>query len=167
VLAFESDLTSTVDPFAGSFLMESMTDEVEAAATELMAKVAGYGSAVAAIEAGFQKREIEKSAYRIAQEIDAGERVVVGLNRFQVDETTSPELQQIGDDEVARQIERLHTLRASRDDAAVRAGLAAVARAARSTENLLPPMKEALRARATLGEVSDALRDVFGEYRPR
>ncbi|HEY6680761.1 MAG TPA: methylmalonyl-CoA mutase family protein, partial [Actinomycetota bacterium] len=87
-------------------------------------------------------------------------------NRFQVDETTSPELQQIGDDEVARQIERLRTLRASRDDAAVGAGLAAVAGTASSTDNLLPPMKEALRARATLGEVSDALRDVFGEYRP-
>ena len=92
---------------------------------------------------------------------------MVGLNRFQVDETTSPELQGIGEDEVARQIERLRALRASRDDAAVRAGLAAVARAARSTENLLLPMKEALRARATLGEVSDSLREVFGEYRPR
>ena len=125
------------------------------------------GGAVAAIEAGFYQDEIHEAAFRIQQ----GDRRRAsgwwsGVNRFQVDETTSPELQQIGDDEVARQIERLGVLRASRDDAAVRADLAAVARAARSTENLLPPMKEALRARATLGEVSDALRDVFGEYRP-
>src|ERR671933_211840 len=86
VLAYETDLTATVDPFAGSYVVEAMTAEIEAAADELMQRVFDHGSAVEAIEAGFQKREIEQSAYRIAQEIDSGERVVVGLNRFQIDE---------------------------------------------------------------------------------
>jgi methylmalonyl-CoA mutase N-terminal domain/subunit len=166
VIGYETGISEVADPLGGSYFVESLTDDLERAAGEYLEKVDAMGGAVAAIEAGFYQDEIHEAAFRIQRSIERGERVVVGLNRFQVDETTSPELQQIGDDEVARQIERLRTLRASRDDAAVRASLAAVARAARSTENLLPPMKEALRARATLGEVSDALRDVFGEYRP-
>jgi methylmalonyl-CoA mutase, N-terminal domain len=166
VIGYETGISEVADPLGGSYFVESLTDDLERAAGEYLEKVDAMGGAVAAIEAGFYQDEIHEAAFRIQRAIERGERVVVGLNRFQVDETTSPELQQIGDDEVARQIERLRALRASRDGAAVRAGLAAVARAARSTENLLPPMKEALRARATLGEVSDALRDVFGEYRP-
>jgi methylmalonyl-CoA mutase N-terminal domain/subunit len=166
VIGYETGISEVADPLGGSYFVESLTDDLERAAGEYLEKVDAMGGAVSAIEAGFYQDEIHEAAFRIQRAIERGERVVVGLNRFQVDETTSPELQQIGDDEVARQIERLRALRASRDGAAVRAGLAAVARAARSTENLLPPMKEALRARATLGEVSDALRDVFGEYRP-
>ena len=166
VIGYETGISEVADPLGGSYFVESLTDDLERAAGEYLEKVDAMGGAVAAIEAGFYQDEIHEAAFRIQRSIERGERVVVGLNRFQVDETTSPELQQIGDDEVARQIERLRRLRASRDDAAVGAGLAAVAGAASSTENLLPPMKEALRARATLGEVSDALRDVFGEYRP-
>ena len=166
VIGYETGISEVADPLGGSYFVESLTDDLERAAGEYLEKVDAMGGAVAAIEAGFYQDEIHEAAFRIQRSIEREERVVVGLNRFQVDETTSPELQRIGDDEVARQIERLGMLRASRDDAAVRADLAAVARAARSTENLLPPMKEALRARATLGEVSDALRDVFGEYRP-
>jgi methylmalonyl-CoA mutase N-terminal domain/subunit len=166
VIGYETGISEVADPLGGSYFVESLTDDLERAAGEYLEKVDAMGGAVAAIEAGFYQDEIHEAAFRIQRAIERGERVVVGLNRFQVEETTSPELQEIGDDEVARQIERLRTLRASRDGAAVRAGLAAVARVARSTENLLPPMKEALRARATLGEVSDALRDVFGEYHP-
>jgi methylmalonyl-CoA mutase N-terminal domain/subunit len=166
VIGYETGISEVADPLGGSYFVESLTDDLERAAGEYLEKVDAMGGAVAAIEAGFYQDEIHEAAFSIQRAIERGERVVVGLNRFQVDETTSPELQQIGDDEVARQIERLRRLRASRDDAAVGAGLAAVAGAASSTENLLPPMKEALRARATLGEVSDALRDVFGEYRP-
>jgi methylmalonyl-CoA mutase, N-terminal domain len=167
VIGYETGISAVAAPLRGSYFVESLTDDLERVAGEYLEKVDAMGGAVAAIEAGFYQDEIHEAAFRIQRSIERGERVVVGLNRFQGDETTSPELQQIGDDEVARQIERLRMLRASRDDAAVRAGLAAVAQAARSTENLLPPMKEALGARATLGEVSDALRDVFGEYRPR
>jgi methylmalonyl-CoA mutase N-terminal domain/subunit len=166
VIGYETGISEVADPLGGSYFVESLTDDLERAAGEYLERVDAMGGAVAAIEASFYQDEIHEAAFRIQRAIERGERVVVGLNRFQVDETTSPELQQIGDDEVARQIERLRTLRASRDDAAVGAGLAAVAGTASSTDNLLPPMKEALRARATLGEVSDALRDVFGEYRP-
>ena len=122
VLAYETDLTATVDPFAGSYVVEAMTDEIEAAAVELMERVADYGSAVDAIEAGFQKREIETSAYRIAQEIDSGERVVVGLNRFTVDEEEPYEPLRVDPAIEAAQAERLARLRAERDADAVDAG---------------------------------------------
>jgi len=167
VIGYETGISEVADPLGGSYFVESLTDDLERAAREYLEKVDAMGGAVAAIEAGFYQDEIHEAAFRMQRSIERGERVVVGLNRFQVGETTSLELQGIGEDEVARQIERLRALRASRDDAAVQARLADVARAARSPENLLPPMKEALRARATLGEVSDTLRDVFGEYRPR
>ena len=167
VIGYETGISEVADPLGGSYFVESLTDDLERAAREYLEKVDAMGGAVAAIEAGFYQDEIHEAAFRMQRSIERGERVVVGLNRFQVGETTSLELQGIGEDEVARQIERLRALRASRDDAAVQARLADVARAARSPENLLPPMKEALRARATLGEVSDTLRDVFSAYRPR
>jgi methylmalonyl-CoA mutase, N-terminal domain len=125
------------------------------------------GGAVAAIEAGFYQDEIADAAFRIQQGIESGERVVVGVNRFEDTDERPVEIQRISEEEVRRQVERTRALRSGRDDAAVRAALAEVERAARGTENLLPPMKEALRARATLGEVSDTLRETFGEYRPR
>jgi methylmalonyl-CoA mutase N-terminal domain/subunit len=166
VLAYETDLTATVDPFAGSYVVEAMTDEIEAAVNELMAQVDGYGSAVEAIEAGFQKREIEASAYRIAQEIDSAERVVVGLNRFTVDEEEPYEPLRVDPAIEAAQAERLATLRATRDNDAVARALAELRTAAEGTANVLYPMKEALRARATIGEVCGALRQVWGIYRP-
>src|SRR2546422_3749871 len=157
VIGYETGISEVADPLGGSYFVESLTDDLERAAGEYLEKINAMGGAVAAIEAGFYQDEIHEAAFRIQRSIERGERVVVGLNRFQVDETTSPELQGIGEDEVARQVERLRALRDSRDAAAVRATLASVARAARGTGNLLPPMKEALRARSTLGEVSDAL----------
>jgi methylmalonyl-CoA mutase N-terminal domain/subunit len=166
VLAYETDLTSTVDPFAGSYAIEAMTDEVEAAALALMARVDEFGSAVDAIEAGFQKREIETSAYRVAREIDSGERVVVGLNRFRVPEDEPYEPLRVDPAIEAEQAARLATLRAERDLAAVESALKAVAEAASGTSNVLYPMREALRARATVGEVCDTLRGVWGLYRP-
>ncbi len=119
VLAYETDLTATVDPFAGSYVVEAMTDEIEAAATALMAQVEAYGSATAAIEAGFQKREIETSAYRIAQEIDSGTRTVVGVNRFTVDEEEPYEPLRVDPAIEADQAARLAKLRADRDNDAV------------------------------------------------
>jgi methylmalonyl-CoA mutase N-terminal domain/subunit len=164
VIAYESDVTKTVDPFAGSYAVESLTDDVEAAAVDLMEKIAELGGAVAAIENGFQKAEIERSAYRIANEIDAGERVVVGVNKFTTESDEPYEPLRVNPAIEAEQRARLATLRAERGD--ISGLLEAIREAARGSENVLYPMKEALRARATVGEVSTALRDVWGEYVP-
>jgi methylmalonyl-CoA mutase N-terminal domain/subunit len=166
VLAYETDVTATVDPFAGSYVVESLTDEVEAAALDLMRQVEEMGGAVAAIERGFQKSEIERSAYRISQEIDAAERVVVGVNRFTVAEEDHYEPLRLDPSIGDAQCARLATLRAERDQAAVDTALEAVRAAARGTDNVLHPMREALKARATVGEVCDALREVWGLYIP-
>jgi methylmalonyl-CoA mutase N-terminal domain/subunit len=131
-----------------------------------MDQVAGFGSAVEAIEAGFQKREIETSAYRVAQEIDAGERVVVGVNRYGLAEEEPYEPLRVDPAIEADQAARLAKLRSSRDASAVSSALAAVRAAAEGSDNVLPPMREALRARATAGEVCDTLREVWGLYRP-
>jgi methylmalonyl-CoA mutase N-terminal domain/subunit len=164
VIAYESDVCKTVDPFAGSYAVESLTDDLEVAARELMDKVADLGGAVAAIERGFQKSEIERSAYRIAQEIDAGERTVVGVNKFTIEAEEPYEPLRVDPAIEADQRDRLARLRADRGD--ISPLLEAVRAAARGTDNVLVPMKEALRARATVGEVSDALRDVWGEHTP-
>ncbi|MCX2185809.1 methylmalonyl-CoA mutase, partial [Streptomyces sp. SKN60] len=166
VLAYETDVTATVDPFAGSYVVESMTDQVEAAALGLMRKVADLGGAVHAIERGFQKNEIERSAYRIAQETDSGERVVVGVNRFTVDVEEPYEPLRVDPAIEAQQAERLARLRAERDRGAVDTALAELRKAAAGTDNVLYPMKAALKARATVGEVCDALRAVWGTYVP-
>ncbi len=166
VLAYESDVTDTVDPFAGSYAIESLTDEMEEAILALMGQVEEKGGAVAAIEEGFQKSEIEKSAYAVAQEIDAGERVIVGVNRFTLDEEEPYEPLRVNPAIEAEQRARLERVRAERDQVTVDAALDRVRAAAAGTDNLLYPMRDALRARATVGEVSDALRDVWGVYTP-
>ncbi|MBS2538213.1 methylmalonyl-CoA mutase [Catenulispora sp. NF23] len=167
VIAYESDVTRTVDPLAGSYAIESMTDDLETAALELMARVEDYGGAVAGIEAGFQKREIEQSAYQITQEIDGGRRTVVGVNKYTIDIEEPYEPLRVDPAIEAQQAERLARLRASRDAAPVTKALDAMRRAAETdTENVLYPMREALAARATGGEVSRALREVWGTYVP-
>ncbi|MGW0750321.1 acyl-CoA mutase large subunit family protein [Streptomyces sp. NPDC002587] len=167
VLAYETDVPHTADPFAGSYAVERMTDDLEAAALDLMRRVEAQGGAVAAIEAGFQKGEIERNAYRIAQQIESGERVVVGVNRFALEREEPYEPLRVDPGIELRQCAALARLRAERDAAAVEAALAAVREAAAGTENVLYPMKEALRARATVGEVCGALRAVWGAYEPR
>ena len=166
VIAYETDLTQTVDPFAGSYVMESLTDDVEAAALALMQAVEDRGGAVAAIEEGFQKSEIERSAYAIAQQIDAGERVVVGVNRFVLDVDEPYEPLRVDPTIEATQTERLRALRAARDQVAVDAAIEAIRVTAEGTANLLPPLKHALALGATVGEVCDALRRVWGVYVP-
>src|SRR6516225_8817841 len=166
VLAHETDLTATVDPFAGSYAIESMTDDVEAAAAELMAVIENQGGAVAAIERGFQKGEIERSAYRVARQIDAGDRDVVGVNKF-ISAGDAPYQPLRVDPAIEeQQAERLALLRASRDACQWRRRLEELKRAAAGSENVLVPLREALRARATVGEACDALREVWGTYRP-
>jgi methylmalonyl-CoA mutase, N-terminal domain len=166
VLAYETDVTATVDPFAGSYVVEKMTDDVEAAALTLMQRVEDMGGAVAAIENGYQKSEIERCAYRIAQETDSGERIVVGVNRFRLDAEDPYEPLSVDPAIEAQQAARLAALRADRDQSAVDVALAHLKKAAAGTDNVLYPMKDALRARATVGEVCNALRAVWGTYEP-
>jgi methylmalonyl-CoA mutase N-terminal domain/subunit len=168
VLAYETDVTATVDPFAGSYVVEAMTDEVEAAARELMGRIEEMGGAVAAIEKGFQKSEIERSAYDVAKGIDSGERIVVGVNRYQSAQEDRYEPLRVNPTIEQDQRDRLTELRARRDNDAVQRALADLKKAAgTSGENVLYPMREALRELATVGEVCGALREVWGVYSPQ
>ena len=166
VIAYETDVTKTVDPFAGSYVVESMTDEIEAAAVELIERVEELGGAVAAIEQGFQKSEIERSAYRVQLEIDDGERTVVGVNKYTLDEEEAYDPLRVDPQIELDQRQRLQQLRTERDNDAVKAALAELQEAARGGDNVLYPMKRALQARATGGEVAHALREVWGVYQP-
>jgi methylmalonyl-CoA mutase N-terminal domain/subunit len=166
VIAYESDLTATADPLAGSYAIESLTSDIEEQANQLMARIEDLGGAVEAIEQGFQKAEIERSAYRVACEIDAGERVVVGVNKFTISGEEPYEPLRVDPAIEQAQAQRLAALRAGRDSAEVRRRLDDLKRAAPGQSNLLYPLREALRARATVGEVCDALREVWGLYRP-
>jgi methylmalonyl-CoA mutase N-terminal domain/subunit len=164
VIAFESGITDTVDPLAGSYFVESLTDAVEDAAWAYINRIDALGGAVAAIEAGYLQAEIEQASFEYVKAIDDGEKVIVGVNRYVEDEAEGPEVFPIDPVLQASQVERTRRVRADRDQAAVDNALAYVEAAARGTENLLLPMKEALRRMATLGEVSDVLRGVFGVY---
>jgi methylmalonyl-CoA mutase, N-terminal domain len=167
VIGLESGVADTVDPLGGSYFVESLTGEIEARAQEYLDKIEGMGGAVAAIEAGWIQDEIHESAFRIQQGVESGERAVVGVNRHVEDQEEPVELLQLDPEAVRRQVERVRQLRKDRDQDAVDRALKSVEETARGTDNLLHPMREALKARATLGEVSDALRRVFGEHRPR
>ena len=166
ILANESGMTDTVDPFAGSYFIEALTDQLEAKATELFDRVEEIGGAVRAIEQGFMQNAIEDAAYAEARRQESGDSVVVGVNRYALD--TEPPIPVLSvDPELERaQIERLRRWRDSRDAAAVTAALERVESTARGADNLLPPIREALSIGATVGEVSDALRRVFGVHRP-
>lgn len=167
VLAYETDVTKTVDPFAGSYVVESLTDQIEEAAMALIDQIEQMGGAVAGIEEGFQKAEIEKSAYRITQEIDRGERVVVGVNKYAIDGDEHYEPMKVDMSIESEQVARLAVLKAERDNAEVTRLLQVIRETAAGDGNLLFPMRDALKARATVGEVSDALRDVWGTYQPK
>jgi methylmalonyl-CoA mutase N-terminal domain/subunit len=166
VLGYETGVTDTVDPLGGSYFVESLTNEIETRALEYIGKIDGMGGSVQAIEAGWIQDEIHESAYRIQRAVEDGERVVIGVNRYVEEDDEPVEIQTIDESEVEAQKARVRELRASREQGAVDEALTLVTEAARGTANLLRPMKDALRARATLGEVSDALREVFGVYHP-
>jgi len=166
LIGYETGVANVADPLGGSYYVESLTDELEVLALDYLDRIEAMGGAVAAIEAGFYQDQISDAAFAIQQGIESGDRVVVGVNRFVDAEERPLELQTISEEEVRQQVERLGELRRSRNADSVARTLSAVRAAARGTENLLPPIKEALRARATLGEVSDVLRDEYGEYRP-
>ncbi len=164
IIGYETGITDTPDPLAGSYFVESLTDEVERLAWEYIERIDEMGGAVAGIENGFQQGEIEQAAYEYAKSIDDDERVIVGLNKFIVPAVGDPDTFPMDPDLERGQKAALAEFKAARDVTLVEGRLAEVTAAARGTQNLLYPMKEALRANATLGEVSDALRDVFGVY---
>ena len=165
IIAAETGVTNTVDPVAGSWAVERLTDRLEAEAVAILEQVDRQGGALDAIESGYIQREIQDAAYRAQQAIESGESTVVGVNRFAADdESGAIEMQRIDPAVEADQAARVGALRAARDGAAAQAALAAVQSAARDTTNLVPPIIEAVEARATVGEIADAMRSVFGEY---
>jgi len=166
VLASESGVVDSADPLGGSWMVESLTDEIERRADEYLARIDDMGGAVDAIEAGWMKTEIEDSAYKVAMGIESGDRIVVGVNKFALDQEEDVELHGLDPELARRQVARTQKVRAERDQAAVDRALKEIEEAARGNDNLLYPMREALAAYATLGEVSDVLRGVFGEYAP-
>jgi methylmalonyl-CoA mutase N-terminal domain/subunit len=167
ILAHESGVTETPDPLAGSYYVETLTSRLEAAAQEYLDEIDAAGGTLAAIEAGFQQRQIQESAYRVQQAIEAGDQVVVGVNRFRDEAGMSvpPPIQRIDPDGERRQIERVQRVRAERDPAAWEASLRRLEEAARGGENLMPPLIDAVKAYATVGEISDRLRTAWGEHR--
>jgi methylmalonyl-CoA mutase N-terminal domain/subunit len=167
ILAYESGAADTIDPLAGSYYVESLTDEVEEEAFEIIREVDDRGGMRRAIEEQWVQRQIQDVAFDRQEEIEEGDRVVVGVNEFEVeDEDREVDLEEVSEDEERSQVERVESVRAERDDAEAEAALAAVRTAAAEGENLMPRLVRAAKARATVGEICDALRDEFGEYRP-
>ena len=166
IVGYESGMADTVDPLAGSYFVESLTNEVEAMARDYIAHIDELGGAVAAIESRYMQDEIEAAAYEFARGVDTGDKVVVGVNRFTEEATTKADVFPIDEAQQRAQVARVRALKSSRDNDGVRHALDDLATAARGSSNLLYPMKTALSRMATLGEVADVLRGEFGTYQP-
>jgi methylmalonyl-CoA mutase N-terminal domain/subunit len=164
LLAHEAGGTDTADPFGGAYFIESLTDELELRAWELIERLDELGGAVEAVEQGFVQREIEEAAFRHNEEVEAGARVIVGVNRYVEADSEPIELHRLDPEAERRQLERTARVRAERNAEEAASRIADIRAAARGTTNLLPPMREALRARCTIGEICEALRDEFGMY---
>jgi len=164
ILAYESRLADVVDPFAGSYFVEALTDELEARALALLAKVDELGGMASAIERGFPQREIQNAAYAFQKAVEKGEQVVVGVNRFTVTGESKPVLLRVDEALGAVRRQEISAVRSSRAQAPVSACLAALRTAALGTENLMPLILSAVKAEATVGEICDVLRSAFGEY---
>ena len=167
LIGFESGVADSVDPLGGSWLVESLTDEIEERARDYLGRIDEMGGAVEAIESGWMKQEIEEAAYGIVKQVESGERPVVGVNRFAHADEELVDIEPLDPKLEVRQVARLQDVRGQRDQGAVDAALTSLREAAQGKDNLLYPMREALVAYATLGEVSDVLREVFGVYEPR
>jgi methylmalonyl-CoA mutase, N-terminal domain len=177
LLALETGVAAVADPLGGAYAVEALTTEIETRAAALIADVDARGGMVAAIEAGFPQREIERRAFEHQRAVETGARAIVGVNKYASAEDAAAvdgagggagalSLHRLDPALEAAQVARLGRLRAARDAASVARALDAVAQAARGTANLMPPILGAVKARATLGEIADALRAVFGEYQP-
>ncbi len=162
VIAYETGVADTVDPLAGSYFVESLTDAIETGAIEYIAKIDAMGGATRAIEHGFQQREIHDAAYRWQKQVEAGDAVVVGVNRFTSSDSVKPPILKVDASAESARRERLAALRRRRDGKAVEAALSRVEDAARADANLMPPILSAAESQATLGEIADRLRAVFG-----
>ncbi|MGB2693851.1 MAG: methylmalonyl-CoA mutase family protein, partial [Dehalococcoidia bacterium] len=165
IIGYETGVTDTVDPFAGSYYVEHLTNEIEQKAQELLDRVEDMGGAVAAIESGYMQNEIQNAAVQQQQEIESGRRVVVGVNKFRNDEEPPQTIFRVNTAAANAQVERVRKLREERDNAAVRGALARLNEAARGEDNLMLPLIDAVKSYATLGEICGELRQVFGEYR--
>ncbi len=165
ILAEETGVAETADPLAGSFFVESLTDQLEAKATEWIARIDAQGGSVVAIERGFMQEAIAENAYRRELARSSGDEIVVGVNRYQEDDSARMDLHRIDPEAVAEQVRRVQDWKAAQDRDVIAAMLGEVRKAAEGTDNLLPVMKRALIAGATLGQIAGALRDVFGEHR--
>jgi len=165
IIAYESGAPQTVDPLAGSYYVESLTNEIESRAQAYLEKIEALGGMVRALERGYVQQEIQSAAYEYQQAVERGEATVVGVNRFAVEEEKPIPIQRIDEALERKQVERVRALRARRDAKPWQAALISVEEAARSGANLMPRILEAVEAYATVGEISDALRRVFGEYK--
>jgi methylmalonyl-CoA mutase N-terminal domain/subunit len=165
VIAYESGIADTADPLAGSYAIEELTEQVEKLAREYLEKIDAMGGMLRAIETGYVQREIQESAYRYQRAIESQEEVVVGVNRFQIDAELPVPLLKMDEDLERAQVERVRALRARRDAQATESALNKLEETAKSTENLLPRILECVEAYATVGEISNRLRSVWGEYR--
>jgi methylmalonyl-CoA mutase N-terminal domain/subunit len=167
IVAHESGAADTVDPLAGSYYVESLTDDIEEEAAEIIEQIDERGGAEAAVEEQWTQRQIQDVAYDRQQEIEEGDRVIVGVNEFQIEEEeVDVDIQEVSEDDERRQIENLEEVKEWRDDEDVEAALEAVRDAAQGDANLMPPIVDAVKAYATIGEISNVLRDEFGEYHP-
>jgi methylmalonyl-CoA mutase N-terminal domain/subunit len=165
IIAYESGVLQTVDPLAGSYYIETLTNEIEARAAEYLGKIEVIGGMLKAIERGFVQQEIQNAAYEYQQAVDRSEAVVVGVNRFEVEEEKPIPIQRIDESLEPKQVERVRALRAKRDAGPWQSALRGVEEAARSGANLMPKILAAVEANATVGEISDTMRRVFGEYK--
>ncbi len=167
ILAYETGVADTLDPLAGSYYVEWLTDQLEGRIRDYLRTIDEMGGALAAIEAGYIQREIQESAWRFQQQVESGERVIVGVNRFTTGEEVQVPIQRVDRAAQLRQIERVRELRRRRDNGQVRAALARLEEVARSGENTMPAILECVEAYATIGEICGVLRKVFGEHRER
>ena len=165
IIAQETGVVNTIDPVAGSYAVEKLTNEIEAAARDYISKIDAMGGMLRAVETGYVQQEIQKSAYEYQQAVDSGEQVIVGVNRFQAEEERTIPTLRINPEIERAQVARLHALRARRDAARANAALVEIERRAHTNENLMPAILAAVESYATVGEISDALRRAFGEYR--
>jgi methylmalonyl-CoA mutase N-terminal domain/subunit len=165
IIAYESGAPQTIDPLAGSYYIEALTNEIENRANEYLRKIDALGGMLKAIERGFVQQEIQNAAYEYQQQVDREEAVVVGVNRFTVEQEASVPIQRSDESLERKQVTRLRELRAKRDQTRWQESLKKVEEAAKSGSNLMPHILAAVEACATVGEISDTLRNVFGEYR--
>jgi len=166
IIAYESGAAETIDPFAGSYYVEYLTNEIEKAAREYIDRIEAMGGSAKAIEQGYMQREIQDSAYQYQRQVEQGERIIVGMNKFQIEEEPPKNLLRVDPAVQEAQVRKLAEVKARRDAAAVERALADLRTAAQGTANLMPPILAAVKAYATLQEICDVMRDVFGEYQP-